>query len=64
MSYFNYHAKAKNLINTGHLVRVEYMEKWNQIAPALVLFFDNNKPMPIRSQHWNEYEQIFKNLPL
>ena len=64
MSYFNYHAKAKNLINTGRLIRFEYVEKWNQIAPALVLFFDNNKPMPIRFQRWNEYEQIFKNLPL
>ena len=64
MSYFNYHAKAKNLINNGHLIWFEYMEKWNQIAPALVLFFDNNKPMPIRFQHWSEYEQIFKNLPL
>lgn len=64
MSYFNYHAKAKNLINTGHLVRFEYVGKWNQIAPALVLFFDNNKPMPIRQHRWDEYEQIFKNLPL
>lgn len=64
MSYFNYHAKAKNLINTGRLIRFEYVEKWNQIAPALVLFFDNNKPMPIRQHRWDEYEQIFKNLPL
>ena len=28
MSYFNYHAKAQNLIKTGHLVKFEIVEKW------------------------------------
>ena len=55
MSYFNYHAKAKNLINTGHLVKFEIVPKWGKIAPALVLYFDNNRPMPIREHKIDDY---------
>ena len=55
MGYFNYHAKAKNLIATGHLIKFEFLNKWNNISPALVLYFDNEKPMPIREYRWDEY---------
>ncbi|MCX8618165.1 hypothetical protein J3U42_07155 [Gilliamella sp. B2923] len=55
MSYFNYHAKAKKLINEGFLVRYEFVDNWNGIKPALVLYFENAKPMPIREYRWNEY---------
>lgn len=53
--YFNYHAKAHKLIDTGHLTNWEIVEDWNGIKPALVLYFDNNKPMPIREYRWGEY---------
>ena len=53
--YYNYHAKVKQLINEGHLVRYEIVEEWNSISPALVFFFDNHKPMPIREYRWDEY---------
>lgn len=55
MKYFNYHAKIKKLICEGHLVDFEIVEKWNNISPALILYFDNSKPMPIREYRWNEY---------
>ena len=55
MSYYNYHAKAKQLIADGHLVNMEIVDQWNTIAPALVLYFDNYRPMPIRQYKWNEY---------
>ena len=55
MSYYNYHAKAKQLINEGHLVRMEIVERWNAISPALVLYFDNHRPMPIRQYRWDDY---------
>ena len=58
MPYFNYHAKAQNLIKTGHLVKFEIVQKWNSISPALVLYFDNNKPMPIREHRFNEYLRL------
>ena len=58
MSYFNYHAKAKRLITEGHLIDYEIVDNWNKISPALVLYFDNNKPMPIREYMWDEYFKI------
>lgn len=56
--YYNYHAKAKQLIADGHLVDYEIVETWNNISPALVLWFDNHKPMPIREYRWDEYWDI------
>lgn len=58
MSYFNYHAKAKNLIEAGHLTDYEIVPNWNGICPALVLYFDNNRPMPIREHKFDEYMMI------
>jgi hypothetical protein len=58
MPYFNYHAKAHNLIKSGHLVRFEVVQKWGNIAPALVLYFDNNRPMPIREYRFVEYFKL------
>lgn len=60
MAYFNYHAKAKQLIADGHLTRFEIVDKWNNISPALVLYFDNNKPMPIREYRFDEYLRILQ----
>ncbi len=62
MSYFNYHAKAKNLIKAGNLIKYEVVEKWNSISPALVLYFENNKPMPIRQEKWEEYFELINSL--
>lgn len=55
MSYYNYYAKAKQLIKEGHLVKTEIVKRWNAISPALVLYFDNHRPMPIREYRWDEY---------
>ncbi len=60
MAYFNYHAKAKKLINEGHLISYKVVENYNNIKPALVLYFDNNKPMPIRKYRWEEYFELIK----
>jgi len=61
MAYYNYHAKAKNLIATGHLIHFEITENWNGIKPALMLYFDNNRPMPIREYRWDEYFKLLTN---
>ena len=57
MAYFNYHAKAKSLINEGKLKGYYFTEKYNQISPALVLIFDDktHPVMPIREHKWIEY---------
>lgn len=53
--YFNYHAKAKKLIAQNRLTDCAFVDKWNDVQPALVLFFDNAAPMPIRQHRWQEY---------
>ena len=53
--YYNYHAQAQKLILEGHLVNYVIVDQWGSIKPALVLFFDNHRPMPIRSYRWDEY---------
>ena len=32
MKYYNYHARAKQLIADGHLVKMEIVDKWNSIS--------------------------------
>lgn len=58
MTYFNYHAKAKRLIAEGHLTDYEIVDSWNDISPALVLYFDNNRPIPVRERMWDDYFKI------
>lgn len=58
--YFNFHAKAKNLIKNGHLIAVSVFKTYHHISPALVLYFDNYKPMPIREYMWNDYLPLIK----
>lgn len=60
MTYFNYHAKAQTLIKTGHCVKAEIAKKYKDISPALILYFDNNVPMPIRSYRFDEYFELLK----
>lgn len=60
MAYFNYHAKAQNLIKNGHCVKAELVDKHNDISPALVLYFDNNIPMPIRFHMFCDYFELLK----
>lgn len=55
MAYFSYHAMARKLIQEGHLTCFEIVENWNGIRPALVLYFDNHRPMPVRENRWDEY---------
>lgn len=60
MGYFNYHAVAQNLIKTKHCKQAEIVSKHNNISPALILIFDNHKPMPIRFDKWLIYFKLLK----
>ena len=60
MTYFNFHAKAKALINNGNCVSATIFSNYRHIKPALVLYFDNNIPIPIRDYKWNDYFPILK----
>lgn len=56
--YFNFHARTKKLIAEGHLTDFKIVDNYNGISPALVLFFDNRNPIPIREYKWNEYLKL------
>lgn len=60
MTYFNYHAKAKNLLKSGTCFAVSIFENYHHISPAMVLYFTNNKPIPIREYMWNDYLPLIK----
>ena len=60
MAYFNYHARAKNLIKTDHCFAVSIFKNYHNIKPALVLYFDNHSHMPIRDYMWEDYILILK----
>ncbi len=53
--YYNYHAKAKKLIKEGRLLFYELVDSYHGISPAMILYFDNHAPMPIRQYRWQEY---------
>lgn len=60
MSYYNYHAMAKKLIKEGFCFSATIFEKYHHISPALVLYFENHKPIPIREYMWNDYFPLLK----
>ena len=55
MAYFNYHAKAKRLIENGNCISASLFSNYHKIRPALVLYFENNIPIPIREYMWKDY---------
>lgn len=61
--YFNYHAKIKKLINQGELVKFEIVQNYHGIKPAMVLYFKNYPPMPVREYRFEEYLNLIENLP-
>ena len=60
MSYFNYHAMTKNLIQSNKLIDYYFTNKHNHISPALVLIFNDPKHhiVPIRENRWDEYIKL------
>ena len=55
MTYFNFHAKAKRLIEQDYCISASIFSSYNHIRPALVLYFENNIPIPIRDYMWKDY---------
>lgn len=60
--YFNYHAKIKKLISQGEFVRFEIVDNYSGIKPAMILYFKNHPPMPVREHRFDEYLKIFEML--
>lgn len=64
MAYYNYHARAKNLILSNHCIGASIFSKYHHIYPALVLYFDNHRPIPIREYMWDRYIPILAELDI
>lgn len=60
---YPYHNKIKQRIKQKELIRYEYVEKYKNISPCLVLHFSTEpKIRPIREHRFEEYEKFFKTL--
>ncbi len=59
---YPYHNKIKQRIKNKELTGYEYVEKYKNISPCLLLYFDTEpKIRPIREHRFEEYEQILEN---
>lgn len=60
--YYNYHGKIRRLIAEGDIIGYRYVANYNGISPAIVFYFNSNRPMPIREYRFDEYSDILKTL--
>lgn len=58
--FFNYHAKVKRLIKEGKATGYEFLKSYHNISPCLLIYFQDEKPMPIREDHFDEYLKLLK----
>ncbi|ATA73469.1 MULTISPECIES: hypothetical protein [Capnocytophaga] len=56
---YPYHNKIKQRINNGELIKYEFVEKYKNISPCLLLYF-RTEPFvrPVREHRFEEYKQI------
>ena len=60
---YPYHNKIKQRIQNKEMISYEYLEKYKNIAPCLLLHFETEPfTRPIREHRFAEYEELFKNL--
>ena len=60
---YPYHNKIKQRINNNELKGYEYVVKYKQIEPCLILHFTTHPYLrPIREHRFEEYELLFNQL--
>ena len=58
---YPYHNKIKQRIKNGELVSFDFVEKYKNISPCLVLYFKTEPFIrPIREHRFSEYRQLLK----
>ncbi len=58
---YPYHNKIKQRIKNGELVLFEFVEKYKNISPCLVLYFKTEPFIrPIREHRFSEYRLLLK----
>ena len=56
---YPYHNKIKQRIRNQELVRYEYVDRYKDISPCLLLYFTTDpKIRPIREHRFLEYQKI------
>ena len=56
---YPYHNKIKQRIKNKELLSYEYVERYKNISPCLLLYFETEpKTRPIRAHRFKEYEAI------
>lgn len=59
---YPYHNRIKQRISNNELAGFEYVHKYKNIKPCLLLYFDTDpKVRPIREHRFKEYEDILFN---
>lgn len=58
---YPYHNKIKQRIKNGELIRHQFVDKYKQISPCLLLYF-NTEPYvrPIREHRFEEYKLLLQ----
>lgn len=60
---YPYHNKIKQRINNRELVSYEYVDRYKNISPCLLLHFETEpKIRPIREHRFEEYELFFASI--
>jgi len=60
---YPYHNRIKQRIVNRELTSYEYVDKYKDISPCLLLYFNTDPYVrPIREHRFEEYEFIFKEL--
>lgn len=58
---YPYHNRIKQRINNGELISYEFVEKYKNISPCLVLYFKTEPYVrPIRDHRFSEYRELLK----
>lgn len=57
--YFNYHANVKKRIAQVGVEKFEFVQEYNNISPALLIYFKDGSVMPIREHKFLEYVALF-----
>jgi hypothetical protein len=60
---YSYHNRIKQRINNDELINYEYVERYKNISPCLLLHFNTEpKVRPIKEHRFLEYQDFFKKL--
>lgn len=62
---YPYHNRIRQRIDNKELIKFEYLERYKDISPCLMLYFKTEPyTRPIRAHRFEEYKALFSRLEL